>query len=936
MNTPITRLFFLFCLTLFWNYTNSCIHAQEVQQITSGESQHYDSNYEEFFNINGIGYYSSYIDDKIKVFRLDTKEEIYSTTFDLCEEEILRWIIVDSEIVYVGYTRFIIDNLLQGTSEVYNFDDILGDIQGTTVYGNDLSGIISLVIYPGPHYVYFDLDRRNLIENTIYNLDFVSNDFIYHSIGGLGANDFIRINRSTNESDTLLSDYSQFSYIRSEDNYFLATEEYPLRVIDKNDNVKVYDFDHGRIESAVETSSGRLILSEIINGGTILYELDIESTEFIRKDTILADKTITLLDSYQDRLYVQYSTQFDEYYGYLDYPYTEVDILTEDPKDFTKYYVDKSQDLIAVESYSDALTRDIFILEKSTGEIHKFEFMTSSLWLDDVIDVTFTTEGIRLVVSEPMGKAIYTYDSISNTFSPIHTIDNNRGLGTEVQKNEDSYLIANEHSLHPGFEYLHPDTKELTYHQVDGIIHGNVIPYEGRFFYIRNQNFQGQDENFILDFVMFDPSSGDIELIEENFFYPNNNVSFANINHTNYDYGFLFIYNSTLIFNLKTQSTLNVNLETRDLLRTIYFESDNYFYSYTGNPEQKHYKIDKSNFEIQELSFEGEYRRLREVDDNSFVATFPDAAYFVEEEQITSLNLPLLYTPSFAGTDGKKLFLGGFDGTNTILKIIDLSTYEETDIDVEGYIIDFIGEYIISLLAFEPSYELKSTNLFSGDSYLYTIDEYSKLYSTDSTIYFLDKELNEITVLDLEWNEITSISTPNYASAEFKIISKPNDLPVIFRVQHPNTGELYKNLPDYSLATLDPRVNTLTEYFECGSSLRFNKELEIGPVSTLLLRTEDQGYQIHEVEFPGFVSVSTEEATLEEVEVSFISPNPTHKNVIIHKAYKKGYLFNSMGQLLETYKNENLINLEMYSNGIYFLNLTLENGKTSTAKIIKQ
>lgn len=930
-------LFFLL-ITLIILCQTIILKSQDIVQLTSGESQQYDSNFEQFFNVEGVGHYSSYIDDRVNIFNSDTDEKVYESSFDMCENEIVRWIIAGDEVIYISYQSIIIEHILDGTMEEYMLEYSSEEDFNISLSASAYRGVLSIGVFPGPINIYFDIEKRHFLDDPIWGHVYTTKDYFYRSYNGFSGKQFVRINRNTFEIDTILSNFStDGGIVKSDDKHYFLTEDYPMMVIDSNDNIKTYEFEHGRLNSGIETSTGRLVLAELIAGGTVLYEMDITTSELVRQDTIWSDSGIILLDSYQDRLYVEYSTQFDESYGYMDYPYTEVEVFPFELEHFHDYFNIKSQNLFAILTSNSEYFRKLIIVEKSTNEIIEFQFETSHLFLDLEFEIIDTGEGVRLIVNEEKGKTVYSYDDESNSITKLNSIANKRGLGTEVRKNGDSYLIATEHSLHHGFEYIDPNTNELVYHEVDGIIHGEVIPYNDKYFYIRNQNYNGIDEDFYLDYVMFDPITEEIKLIKEKFFYPKITHSFSNINFSQVKYGFTSVFNTNLFFDLDKEIELSFDPITKELMDRIYFESDNYYYSSTKNTsssDPKHYRIDKNDYENRELIFEDDNYSLVKLDENSFAATLPDKVYYVNDNQVITLDPPAMFNINAVRLVDTKVFLFGYTTTSTILKTYNIETGAESNIEIEGYVVDFVGEYIISYLTFEPPYETLSTHLESGNTYSRISDElYSRLYRTDTSIYILNNELNEINVLNPKWEEINTIDASILNNTSLQLISDPYELPLAYRAIRPWMPIPYKDVPDYSLVIFDPRTEKISEYFDCDSELRFHKAFDFGETSTMLLRTEDQGYQVHSVSLPEYVSIPVveEDGPLESI---IISPNPTNRYVDINIEYDKAILFNSIGQALGQFQNEKIIDFANQPNGVFYLEVT-KDGKVFTSKIIK-
>jgi hypothetical protein len=64
-------------------------------------------------------------------------------------------------------------------------------------------------------------------------------------------------------------------------------------------------------------------------------------------------------------------------------------------------------------------------------------------------------------------------------------------------------------------------------------------------------------------------------------------------------------------------------------------------------------------------------------------------------------------------------------------------------------------------------------------------------------------------------------------------------------------------------------------------------------------------------------------------------PNPTTGTVlIVASANYKFALSNSIGAVIETGENVKMLDLSKYSNGIYYIAITSEEGKTTYQKII--
>jgi hypothetical protein len=71
-----------------------------------------------------------------------------------------------------------------------------------------------------------------------------------------------------------------------------------------------------------------------------------------------------------------------------------------------------------------------------------------------------------------------------------------------------------------------------------------------------------------------------------------------------------------------------------------------------------------------------------------------------------------------------------------------------------------------------------------------------------------------------------------------------------------------------------------------------------------------------------------------------IYPNPTIDKFTIENDNKNPVeevrIYNAKGQLMDNIKNESFINIESWSNGIYFIDVKVKNQKWQTLKVIKQ
>lgn len=938
MNTPSLQLTMILTIILLWSCNCTYMYSQEIQQITNGESQRYDANYEEPINFDGIGHYTSFKDDKVMVYKMDSQEKVYETSFDLCEEGVVEWYFSGKDIFYLSYKGIIAENIENEGQERYLYEDL----QDAYLY-NSLSAtlnldVITIRFFPGAVALNFDVANRRFLDDILINHVFTTEKYFYHTTGFFGDSQFIRFNRNTYESDTLLSGYTPEGHVRSSDKYYLLTKEWPLQVIDKNDEVKTYDFEHNRISSGVETSTGKLLLAEGFSEGSIIYTLDIETSSLINIDTIELDGYIELLDTYEDRIYLEYNTQTKKDYGYMDHPYTDIDILTEDLEIFNYYPTNNAAYHVLISSDGSSATSKINLIEKSTATRVSFEFQTLSLWLDDRLEIINTSEGLRYIVSEQTGKSIYEYDADSDSVLLINNIENKRGLGTSIQKNGDSYLIVSEHSFQSAFEYIHPETNALVSHEAEGIIYGDVIPFEGKYYYIRNKDHQGHNEDYFMDIVMFDPETNTVDLLEEDYFVPQNSNYFGNIVGIYMNFGFASVSNTSLQFDLKTNKKINPEPEITELIDRIYFASDNYFYSYTGSGSQNeiHVRVDRDDYTNQQIIYEGDYRKILKHDDDSFVAIYPNLAYYVEEDKVTTIAAPDNFLSTFADIIDSKLFLRGFTENNTFLVIFDLTNGDIIDAAVEGIAIDIIGDYVISVSDVSPPYEIISNHIGTGNRYaIDSVEPYSRIFKTDTSLYVFNRDLKTIDVFNPQWEKLEEFAIDLPDNSSLTLISPPNTLPLLFKTQVIKSSSANRNNLDYDLLFLDPRTKELETYFDCGSDLRFNKEFEIGAKSTMLLRTADAGYQIHEVMFPGFDPVSIEELDVEYIDVPSIGPNPTDNYVTIDAEYENAILHNSLGQYLEVYKNDKKISLENYQCGIYYLKIKFNPGLRHTYKIIK-
>ncbi len=912
---------------------STIISGQEVNQLTTGESEYYDSNREKVFTLDSAGHYLSYLDDKIFIYNLDTDVLIYESDFKLCDRDIIEWFIVDSEIVYISRSSILIVDVIDGSVEEVFFDtsqiNKMGDRTLGIIYYN---GILDIHIYPGSEEVLFDVSYRSFIDESIFNTSFTTDNFYYHTKNTLNGLFFLRYSRSSGTTDTILSNYTSNGNVRSDDKHYFITEEFPIMVIDQNDSIRSYDIEHGRISSGTETSKGTIVLAEGISGGTVIHVIDKMSTNLIDRDTVWSEKRITIIDSHQDNIYVEFSTQYETNYGLMEPPFDEVDILVDSLLSFTEEYIDN--DLFVVVSSDNSIIRHLDIIEKDSNSVINLSLNTSyGDFFRGIVTVLNTSEGIRFVVSEPKGRAVYRYDRSSNSLILINLIENERGLGTRVQKNGDSYLISDEHTIHDRFEYLHPENKGLLVHEVDGIIHGDVIPYNGMYFYIRNKNYRGFDENFILDFVMFDPSTDEITLLESDFSYPKINNSFGNINHTNYDYGFVPIFKTNLVFDLNKQKSVFVNQTTGELIRNINYETKNYYYSKLGFSS---FRIDKSNLGSNEEIFSGSSFRFVKVDDSSFVVTFTDKILYVTDTEVERIDVPSEYDPYFVAIFKSKLFLGKSLGTHTSIHLIDFITKESTEFIVEGRLYTTMGDYFISLNTVTRPYELVSTNIVTGSTF-YTTSNYPNiaLFINDSLFYRPDLEQGEISILSPKWEKLGTINADVIQNSSLQRISSYYQNPVVFRVQKPKLSSNSNIKPDYSLLMLDTEGQTLTEYFGCDSDLRFRKLFELDSISTMLLRTEDQGYQVHEVVIPNYSNGSVKvKYSLSNSEIE-INPNPTNGVIRISGEIKSTYLYNISGQLIDKIIDTEIIDLGRHKAGMYFLKLMHMDGESSIHKVVK-
>jgi dienelactone hydrolase len=64
--------------------------------------------------------------------------------------------------------------------------------------------------------------------------------------------------------------------------------------------------------------------------------------------------------------------------------------------------------------------------------------------------------------------------------------------------------------------------------------------------------------------------------------------------------------------------------------------------------------------------------------------------------------------------------------------------------------------------------------------------------------------------------------------------------------------------------------------------------------------------------------------------------NPVKKTLQLNESVIMGSIYNIQGQKLGSFTNQNSFDVESYKNGVYFLNIKLENGQTQSLKFIKE
>lgn len=933
---PSRSVILLMIISFLFFYASS--YGQQVTQITNGESTFADANYEAPLILSGIGYYTTYLDDRIHIRELDTNAPVYVTSFQLCEKEVIRWIVIDETIIYVTYYSLIVEDILGETSEEYFFrEDLNEDLGSTSISANNARGLVR-ISYTGADQLLFDLTNRHFIDEEILNLRYVTSQFLYHISPTIDRH-FIRKNRVTFESDTILSNYSNLGglSIRNTDNYYLLTEEYPFMMIDSEDNITTFDLvQNENFRNGIETNVGTVIFIETIPGAKVFHTLDRTTGGLLTQDTFNFDRKLIPIDAYDTRIYLETGSQFEEFYGYIDYPYTEIILFDESYSAFSNHHITVNQDLLIINRYTDEYENVTTIVEKATNEFTQTIFNTSDLFLDNELDIVDTEAGVRFLVNESTGRAVYGFDDQNNTINLISRIENKRGLGTSVQKNQDSYLILDDHSLHDRFEYTHPITNELLFHQVEGIIHGTVIPYDGNYFYIRNQNYENQNQDFILDFVMLNPTTGEVTLIEEDFFYPSSMSSFPNINFDNQKFGFKSIYDTNIVFDLRNKITLFSDPTTRILLENIYFESQDYFFSRTSGFNPDHYRISKSDYSDRTLIYQENIEKFLPIDSNSFLAIYADKIYWVDNDQVTFISTDPSYAPDRIAFRNQKLYFTKFDGINGFIKTQDLNTGEMTNTTVEGFPYLIVGDHILSTATFSPPYTITSTNLTSGESYSTLLLDVNifPFYYTNDKIYQLEREAGVISILNTKLEFIGSIDAAPLKNASWEILSPFNASPVIFQLEKPNIENQYTNLPDYSLLVLDPETDAISEHFGCDDELRFNEAFTLDPISYMLLRTPEEGYQVHRVVLSS-LTTATDDLTAESTPKIIISPNPTYGLIQLDQTVQTVTVFNNIGIIMQEYKGVQELNLSRLSAGIYYLKISSENGNTQIQKVVK-
>ncbi len=142
--------------------------------------------------------------------------------------------------------------------------------------------------------------------------------------------------------------------------------------------------------------------------------------------------------------------------------------------------------------------------------------------------------------------------------------------------------------------------------------------------------------------------------------------------------------------------------------------------------------------------------------------------------------------------------------------------------------------------------------------------------------------------------------------------------------------------------TISQNENTLTSSTALTYQWYLNSVAIPGETNQNMEAVTDGTYQVEITEANGCVAISapfsfiyTGITDVASNNSPVVFPNPTNCSIIISGSKNiKAILTNAMGAILESGENVNMIDLSEYSNGIYYIAITSENGLVSNQKII--
>ncbi len=887
------------------------ISAQTLTQKTDLHKTTLEFDNQVFFEFENNTYEYHTSGRNVIVTNPVTGDEVYRSRVNLCDQDLFSIAQRNGQMIYPGAEGVFVENIFTEEEQFIPYIDFA--IEPYLTNGPSITYINRyMTINNQGQYLVMDLDRLEFIANEDRNYKFKSVQNYYYQL----PDRVIQQDVTTLDTSTWMYGDAYFQqlqeqtlvHFRDDKTIFLNNqdeiigdiniEEYLLRVSQTNDNT--------------------LVLFTRLNSIQSISYYDLNSFQLISKHTIPSQDFpyLASLHSTHEGIYLSDSqgSGYNSLY-YWEYGKDSIEVILEDLYDLgitPIINVTFGDDHIVLSS------NKYIIVDKHTQEYKILE--------NDITHTNFFTRDKFTKVNDEevlifTDKDGFAFGEITPELNleDLSKVNLEDGLGQILTKRDDIYLLSKRVKGLKRFEYLYGDPLEIKTFESSGYLLSDIIVTNNKIFY------HVEDENDNPTIWEYDPSTEEHKLLIDN------EVEFRTILQK----GPFLLYNDYVMYNILTGEFFDCPIENIQLIRSISFINNGYFYGKIGLDG---YRVPFINPTENEKIFDGNFKFGGLIFDNQFVLRNDENLFIAKDD-----DYKLIAYPDGYGIDDIKIFH----------QLILATQYDDITNFTNGYRLNFNSDswipisfegrfnnvkegHIWSITTTEDGYKGILTNVDTESTYEEEFSTYPFFIASDKTsIYIPNTDEKLINVYNYKLEKQTEIEVPTIKTGIFFPYSLSHNSSHVLLLDYAYTTEPSIDLKTFDFYVLNTRDNTVSNFGRCDEDdLYLENFISYGETMELLYYSEEDGYQIFTHTFEDFGSTSTKDEIINPQELFSIYPNPTDGIINLERSAEKIEISGFDGRLILSKNDSKSINISLLPSGIYSIKAIVEN-QAYTEKVVK-